>query len=435
MRKYQFLRYAVLIAVCVCSGLQCERTILPVDSSEKIDYLQGNTDARVIIKLLDRHSYSTLSGAMVTIVGVDSVKTDSTGTAVFDSVRAGSYLVACSKSGFESTQDNFILSIDANSNTVPVISQSTDVLYMAKKGAVVRGSLYFKNESKLYPADGAVVECALSNSSVNFQKPLVTTTSSNGTYTFANLPEYSSYIITVLPFMDKMLTFKQGASVSIAGRAAGDTLRAQDVVLEKFTDGNFVVMNHNLETFTIDDSVKIEFSEAVDVEKLTIDSIYITMGSLTKKILTRNIWSDKNKKLSIIPFDGAWSSSQSYTLVIRRIVSETGKPLNNTEFLSRAFVPITKGEMGNVKNVRFRVGTSDTTKVDYATSQITLLWNKMENASSYQIFQKATSDSSWVYATSATDWPVQTWKSGTIHCPWQKQHVCFTIRKGFYRNC
>ena len=104
MLRYRCYTYALIIGVCVFLSLRCERTFLPVDSSEKIDYLQGNTKARVIIKLLDRHTFAPLSKAMVTIVGIDSVKSDSTGTAVFDSISIGSYLITCAKSGFESTQ-------------------------------------------------------------------------------------------------------------------------------------------------------------------------------------------------------------------------------------------------------------------------------------------------------------------------------------------
>lgn len=403
MRMNRFVTYVLTIGVCVFTALQCDRTLLPVDSSDKIDYLQGNTDAQVIIKLLDRHSYAPVSGAMVAIVGVDSAKTDSTGTVIFDSVKTGTYLVACSKSGYEGTSGSFDLSIDENSNTVPVVSQSTDVFYLAKKGAAVKGNLYFKNESKLYPANGATIECVLGNASIGFMQPLISTTSNNGTYMFTNLPEYSTYTISVLPFTDKSITYKQTSSVSLSGRAAGDTLRALDVVLEKYTDGNFVVMNHNLETFTINDSVKLEFSESVNTEKLTIDSIYINVSQLGRKILTKNIWSDNNKKLAIIPYDGVWSGSQSYTLVIRRIESINGKPLNNAEFVSYNFAAVTTGDLGDVKNIKVRVGGSDTAKVDYSTSSIALYWSKLANASSYQIFQKTSTDSSWIYATTVTD--------------------------------
>ena len=106
MRKYRLSTFALIIGVCVFFSLRCERTILPVvdsseqvidsnekiesnetiDSHQKIDYLQGNTVARVIIKVFNNHSLAPISGAMVTMVGVDSAKSDSTGAVVFDSV-------------------------------------------------------------------------------------------------------------------------------------------------------------------------------------------------------------------------------------------------------------------------------------------------------------------------------------------------------------
>ena len=403
MRKYRLSTCALLFGVYVFFNLQCEKTYLPVDSSAKIDYLQGNTEARVIIKVFDNHSYAPLSGAMVTIVGVDSTESDMTGTAVFDSVKVGSYLIACRKDGFESAIDQFVLTVDSNSNTVPVVNQSTDIMSLARKGAAIRGSLYYRKDSNLYPADGAMVECRLTNPSIGFQNPLVTATTDNGVYSFTDLPEYSAYTITILPFSDGSFTYKQAGAANLAGRAAGDTLRAADVVLEKFTDGNFIVLSHNLETFTKTDSLVFEFSEAVDIDKLGPDSIYINLSPAGTRILTTRVWRNGNTKLYIIPFDGNWNILQEYTLVMRKFTSVSGKPFNNTEFLSYTFAPLTTGFVGNVQNLRVRVGTSDTTRVDYNTSSITLLWTKLTNATSYQIFQKSSSDSSWTYLTSAAD--------------------------------
>lgn len=403
MRKFRLYAHALLLSACVFLCLHCENTFLPVDSSKKIDYLQGNTKAAVTLKVLDKHSSTPVSGVMVTISGFDSAKTDSKGTVVFDSVQTGSYLIICSKAGFESIQKNLTLSVDQHSNTVPVVNQSTEVIAMAKKGVTVRGNLYFNNDSKISVADGAKVECRFTDPLISFTNPIVSVTSSNGTYSFNNLPEYCEYTITVLPFSDGTFTYKHEGTVTVSGKAAGDTLRANHIFLQKFTDGNFFVMNHNLKTFTRKDTLKIQFSEAVDTDLLEFDSIYVSIDNV--RILTRQIWRQNNKELLITPFDGVWDIDEVYVLVIKKIKSVSGKPLDNSQFTSYVFAPVVSGPLGNVEglDIKTQIGFKDTNKVDYNTSSLTLKWSRLANASSYQIYQKTSSDSLWHLFSEVTD--------------------------------
>lgn len=443
MRKYRLSMFALLLGVCVFFGLQCDRTILPVvDSSDQninsdetiesnetitshqtIDYLQGNTVTRVIIKILDNHSMAPISGAMITVVGIDSAMSDSTGTVFFDSMKTGSYMLVCARNGFESSMDNLSLSIDSNSNTVPVVNQSTDVVFLARNGAAIKGNLYYEDDGAFYPVSGATVECRSTNRSITFQRPLVTTTSDDGMYSFGGLPEYSNYSLMVIPFQEEAATYTQAAPVNLAGRGVGDTLRATDIILDKSIDGTFIILNNNLETFTREDSLMFEFSEAVDTDELGNDSIYITLSPGNSRILTKLIWKENNEKLFIIPFDGVWNALQVYTLSIRKISSVEGKPLDNTDFISYNFTPSTTGSLGDVDSVRFRVGASDTNKIDYNTSSITLLWSDLENALTYDIFQKSTSDSSWVFLLSSTNTTTNVTTTGKFSSGMQMQFI------------
>lgn len=401
MRKFQVYTYALMIGTLAFLNLKCERMLLPVDSSKKIDYMQGNTEANVVIRLFDNYTKAPIPGTKVSIIGVDTLLSDTTGAVFFDSIKVGTYIVNCSKNGFESIYDELKLTIDSNSNTVPIVNQSSDFYYMAKKGAVVRGNLFYQKDGKYYQANGATVECRLNN--ISFQNPVRTTTSAKGVYSFADLPEYTSYTITVRPFSDGSLNYKQSSELSCAGKSAGDTIRAEDIILAKFTDGKFIVMNHNLETLTKSDSIVLEFSESVNIEKLGADSIYVNLNSESARILTQKEWQNDNKRLVIRPFDGAWDPTEEYTLVVKKIVSTTGKPLDNTSYLSRTFTPITSGELGNVKNVRFYKGAADTSKIDYNTNSITLKWSPLANALGYQIYQKTSSDSTWTHFESVID--------------------------------
>ena len=403
MRKPLLSIFSLLLGLCVLPHLNCERTILPVDSSQKIDYLQGNTTARVILKLFDLYSNIPLSGVKVVVAGVDSAKTDSSGTVVFDSVKAGNYLVNCSKNGFESSQELLTLSIDSNSSTVPVVNQSTGIFYMARKGVTLSGNLYFKKENTVSLADEAQVECRLTNQVISFQSPVKITTSADGSYSFEDLPEFSTYTITVRLFKDGSLFFKQSGIVTVDGMAYDDQVRAEDIILQEFSDGFFIAMDHNLEELEKNDSIKIDFSEAVDTDELGEDSIYIEMNAGSRRILTKNIWQNSNKTLVIVPYDGNWDPGEAYVLTIGVLKSTTGKQFDNTDFAAYSFTLVSSGALDDVDEFRYHAGNSDTVKADYNTSSITLLWEPLENATSYQIYQKATTDSLWYLSATTTD--------------------------------
>lgn len=408
MRKYISCVYAVIISVFVLFNFNCEKVLLPVDSDDHIEYLQGNTNARVILKVLDNYTMSPIAGVKISIVGVDSSVCNSNGIVIFDSIKVGSYLVSCDKDGYENTLQNFNLVIDSNSNTVPVVCQSTDVLFMARKGVTVRGNIYYEQDEQKYLANGATVECRLTNSSMFFEEPVLTASSKNGNYSFNNLPEHSDYIITVLPFATNDKTYKQDSLVLVKGKSVKDTLRAEDIILEESTDGNFIVLKHNLNKFTVNDSLVIEFSEPVDTDLIEPDSINVSIitGFETNpqsRILTKQIWRNDNRKLVIIPFDGVWIYNQDYILEIREIRSVSGKPLKNTDFLPYIFSANMSGKLDDVKNINYRVGSNDSIKADFNTNRITLYWSELSNATSYHLYTKTSEDSVWTFQEEVLD--------------------------------
>lgn len=401
MRKLRAYKYALMIGACVFFTLNCERTILPVDSSKKIDYEQGNTKASVTIKLFDSYSMAPISGAKVSINDADSSLTDSNGSVVFDSLKVGTYLVSCSKIGFESIYDELSLTIDSNSNTVPIVNQSTDFYLMAKKGAVVKGNVYYENDNKNIPANGAIVECRLND--LSFQNPLRVTTSVNGTYTFTDLPEHTKYTISVRPFSDGLFTYKKEEGITCDGKSTGDTIFANNIILPKKTTGDLIILGHNLDKFTKSDSLIFEFSEAVDTSKIGPDSIYVLLQpELSEiqsgiRILVRLKWLNNNKILTIKPFDGVWRINESYKLRIGKLFSVTGKTSDKFE---QNISPITSGILNNVMNLSY---SNILFKPNYNTTSINLKWSKLPNAAYYQIYQKAPSDSVWTIATSEED--------------------------------
>jgi len=402
MRKVRIFTYALLAYVCFFLNLNCERTLLPVDSSKKIDYEQADTKARVTLKVFDMYSMAPISGAMLNIIGVDSSLTDSKGTVIFDSIKPGNYIITCSKAGFEEIYDQLSLTLDSNSNTVPIVNQSSNGYFLAKKGVTVRGNIYYEKGDKYYHANGATIVCELiSPTGQLFQNPLRTTKSTNGSYILTDLPEHIDYKITVRPFSDGTLSYAFN-SLSLSGKSAGDTIRANDIILEESPDGVFLILSHNLKTFTISDPIMLEFSEAVDTSKLIKDSISVFKSTGTEQILIQKQWQNGNKKLVIMPFDGTWDPRATYILNLKGLVSIAGKQLGNSNILPRNFSPITSGALGNIMNLIALDENSDTF-VNFNTTLIRLNWSPLANVLNYQIYQKTPSDSSWIFLRTTSD--------------------------------
>jgi hypothetical protein len=402
MRKVRVCTYALLACVCFFLNLNCERTLLPVDSNKKIDYEQADTKARVTLKVFDLHSNAPISGAQVNIIGVDSALTDSKGTVIFDSIKPGDYIITCSKAGFEEIYDQMSLTLDPNSNTVPIVNQSSDGYLMAKKGVVVRGNIYYEKDEKYLQAKGAIIECMLiSPTGQMFQNPLRTTTSTNGTFIFTALPEHVDYQITVRPFSDGNFSYTFDTLI-ITGKSAGDTVRSEDIILKETPDGVFLVMSHNIRTFTVSDPIVLEFSEAVDTSKLSKDSSITVVKRPSQRILIQTQWQNGNKKLVIKPFDGTWSYRDTLSLSLKGFFSITGKQLGNSNKLPINFRPIKSGALGNVMNI-IALDADRDTFVNHNTNSILLNWSSLANASNYQIYHKRPDDLSWIFLMSVND--------------------------------
>lgn len=407
MNKSKLLLGLTVITFFVLSFINCETTYIPLDNIEGIEYIQGNTMGTVILQIFDSHSNTPLDSALVEIIGGDSVISDPSGTVLFDSVAVGNYIVYCRKGGYEPIAFNLEITIDENSNTVPVFKQSADMLFLAKMGVSINGSIYYENKDVKQFANGAIVECKLipvipgGNILFNFLEPVRTTVVQNGSFFFYNLPEYTTYNISVLPFSAENKLFKQPATTVITSDASGDTIPVPSIVLNPVPNDKFVIFSHNLEDLSIGDSIRIVFSEPVDISKLTADSIVVT--NINTKVLVNWIWSPDYTQLVIVPFNGTWSIAENYNLTIKKIQSATEKVLDNSDFTPYVFSPNLSGALGNVQNLHYRVGASDTNKVDFNTTNIFLIWSPLSNVEFYEIYRKLELDSCWYLLTTSAD--------------------------------
>lgn len=400
-KTLSYLKILILLLIST-NFFFCETTYVPSGDSGQIEYIQGNTIGKVVLQLFDSHTLSMLDNVLVKIIGEDSVYTNSFGTAIFDSVRVGTYIVICTKSGYQSVISELVLGIDSNSNTVPVVQQSADILYLPRKGASISGTfLYQQNQSK-YPAVGATVELSFNVKDIKFLEPIrVTTTTANGRYIFHNLPEYTDCKFTIKPFKVNGFAYKFNGSLPIVTEGVADTVQIQSLVLNPIANDNFIIMSHNLTTLKNTDSIAIRFSEPVNISQLNGDSIFINRGSM--KILTTIKWLENNTLLTIKPYDALWLTNYTYYLTIKKLKSKNNKILNNGGFVNLRFQPGIIGQLGNVSDIKYiDQGTGDSI-IDSKTTSVKFLWSKLSNAQKYEIYLKTATDSNWIFARNTAE--------------------------------
>lgn len=400
-KKISALGFITLIFFC------CETTYVPSSSSGDIEYPQGTTLAKVVLQIFDSHSNGILSGVKVTIIGKDSLESDATGIVTFPSVPVGTYLVSCKKTGYQPIISPLQISIDPNSTVVPIVNQSTSMLFMPKQGVALRGMIYYEEANVKRLAVGAKVECLFivkdsASGKTDYLEPLRTTaTLANGTFSLADLPEYTYMKISVLPYNIGNKIYKASAPQYFTTDAVGDTIISQSVVLAPVSGDNFVLLSSNLADFNTTDTIVLTFSEPIDTTLLTPDSI--TVSHNQGQVLVLKQWSVNNTILRIIPFDGIWSTQKTYILRIKKLLSTSGKILDNTNLNPFNFIPQVSGALGNIEDVRYRINLNDTTKADWNTNAIYLLWSGLVDAQRYDIYQKALDEPTWHRIATVTD--------------------------------
>jgi hypothetical protein len=370
----------------------------PVSGTQIIEYSQGGTSGTVLVKVVDSRDFTPIAGVEVVIAGIDTAATDSAGFARFDSIAVGSYLIALVKEGYEALITPASVTTDENSNEVPIVMQTTLLFALSRQGVSVTGKVYYQDEDTKIAAGKATVELRLVSEETLFANPLRTTlTIPNGEYFFDDLPENTPYSIMVRPFQVGDRAYKQQVPLAISDKTAGDTVCAAPVVLTWSIEKIFTILSHNLNTLSAGDSLGITFSEPVDTSLLTPDSIYVMTGTTTRRLLVNLKWAKNMTVLQITPYQGTWSESETYRLYIRRLRSTEGSLLGGAGYVSSMEFRIAgpTGTLGTVKNVKFRIGSSDTLKIDYSTSSVTLYWTKLADAAWYEIYTRDDDDGIW----------------------------------------
>jgi len=393
----------LISAFCLVLFINCLDTVVDPDAFNDDDdvIVDTATVKKVITQVRDKRTYVPLPGAVVTVFGLKTGITDSSGIAYFDSVKPGNYSVLCEKTGYEAVVSTLTILAGGELQRDGKNLDVTQIITMPRKGVMVTGKVYYQDEAQKKGAEGATVECRIgSTSQPLYNQPIKTAFVSVDEFKFNDLPESEYYYITVKPFTVGTKKYQYSSSITLQGNSAGETVYCSPIILTSSSGNSFMALSHNCQTLKAGDSIIVNFSEAVDTSGITADSIYV---SQTYLILTRLLWSNGNKKLAIVPFDGKWVTGSNYRLYIRRLKSVAGNIFSNGEFQPYYF-SVGSGVLDNVQYIKIKnVDYTNDTFVDYSSSSIMFNWSKINNATSYELYCKPGPDSFWVNITTVYD--------------------------------
>lgn len=331
----------------------------------------------------------------VTLLQIDSKArlADSLGTVEYKSLQVGSYQVLIEKEGYASMVCKTDITL-ASVDYIPIAADQTLAVDMHKIGATVTGTAMRQdlsgiNGAEIVPATDASMRLTLGGGACEFVEGSFTATvDEDGVYSFTDLPELANY--TIKP-MAITISDELNLANSIAGvtGVSDENVKIPQISYTVNTDP-FEVVSTNANSVAIDDSIVVSFSKAVDVSRIRNGDINV---SNDVAILTS--WSNDNKTLTVKAATGKWNYGSSFTLTYS-VFSVNGVSINAVSSNSLPITIYTEGKLGVIKGLKAK-NKMDTT-INYNSTVVNLTWNRLSNASGYEIYRKTSGDSSFVLA-------------------------------------
>lgn len=331
----------------------------------------------------------------VTLLQIDSKArlADSLGTVEYKSLQVGSYQVLIEKEGYASMVCKTDITL-ASVDYIPIAADQTLAVDMHKIGATVTGTAMRQdlsgiNGAEIVPATDASMRLTLGGGACEFVEGSFTATvDEDGVYSFTDLPELANY--TIKP-MAITISDELNLANSIAGvtGVSDENVKIPQISYTVNTDP-FEVVSTNANSVAIDDSIVVSFSKAVDVSRIRNGDINV---SNDVAILTS--WSNDNKTLTVKAATGKWNYGSSFTLTYS-VFSVNGVSINAVSSNSLPITIYTEGKLGVIKG--FKAKNKMDTTINYNSTVVNLTWNRLSNASGYEIYRKTSGDSSFVLA-------------------------------------
>jgi hypothetical protein len=336
-----------------------------------------------------------------------------TGVLSFADVSMGTHQVLVEKEGYAPMTAEAL--IPEGSSVNAVANENTVQVFLLPLTSSLDGYVYYEDKSgKRLPAKQATVRLQLEYAGA-IDRILEEKTNDDGKFTFSKMPAISSdnYRIWIMggkfgeqDYETQTMSCYSNCPSILSGSAAHFSVP----LVYNYGSGSGLAFMGAKNVIKSTDELVIEFSDAIDAEKFSINDIQVSFRSnpwsydpytMVDKILAGN-------KITLKPL-GKWNTGGFRVTISGNLTSVKGASLGNS--LNHEFSVI-DGALGTITALS-QVGT-----VTECGSNVQLKWNKVANASDYKIYAKAsagTNKESFVEIEShnltliATDATTETW--------------------------
>jgi len=331
--------------------------------------------ANLNVLVQDRNTGAPLPGGTVKLLSTgESKTTDASGTVRFSNIATGEHSLLVGVSGYASMLQSAPVSSDIDEN-IFVANEATVSVPLYPLTSSLSGYLFYadgKNGANL-PAVGAQVRIQIFDIYGFADRIFTETVGATGKYEFKALPAVgSNYRIWALEYTKDGITYGTREFAARANLVMGAPAyaTAEEVYGAATNNSVFAFLGYN-SVVGLADTVVFEFSDSIDLRKVTSSTIALNNGQVADRI-----W--KGNKLFLAPV-GKWSNN--FNVTFGTLTSERGKELN---IGSRA-VTVLAGDLNKVKVS----GLVQVDSANYNSTSVRLRWNKVDSATNYRVFARA----------------------------------------------
>jgi hypothetical protein len=364
------------------------------DNVDLTGYDESKTEGSVDLVIVDGMSSVELDSVEVSYVknGKKFTEyTDSVGSVTITKLPSGTYTLTIKKEGYADIKLPAQMGLAGNTD-MPVVMDLDYTLEMHKEVVSVSGSVKLTDlKGETNPQEAVTVQLEYANNPAvgQWAKTIYTTTTgSTGEFTFSNLPEGVSFVVSVRQHEKDGLLFSTASTWNIAALSEGETKKKTAPFIVTVEAPDLLINSTNEDKMDSNTAYVIDFSEAVDQEKLEYGDISVTQGFSTK-IAVEATWSNGDKTVSIKPVQGTWAKNNAYTVSLS-LTSMSGDDLSTTktfEVKDKSSVPAApKGLELYAVNNGF-LSPNDSTVTETASS-VSVRWNSVKAAEQFEIYVK-----------------------------------------------
>ncbi|GHV17484.1 hypothetical protein AGMMS49938_18290 [Fibrobacterales bacterium] len=375
MNKKFFLSAAAAMAFTMLSA--CGDNVVESLGGESAEPIQ--TQAKLNVLVTDASNGKPISATVVLLSTNDTAVANAAGTAVFEKLSAGEYAVLVEANGYASIIDYAQIYGDQSEN-IYIANENTTLVSLYPLTSTLDGVVYYTDASgKNLPAVGAKVRVQLYGDFVD--KIFEADVDANGKYVFTGLPAVgTNYQIWALEYTDAAGKTYGVQTLTKASLIAGSPAHITTAAKYEGAVSVFDLIGYK-SVITDGDTVVFEFSDSIDVQKVSNGTIYVSATADLKV---------DGKLVKVIPV-GKWNGN--FYVEFYNLTSK-----NNKTFSNDYSITVLKVDLSNVAASAFNLKAIDSATINHDSYRVTLQWNKIPGATDYNVFVKKAGETNYKQA-------------------------------------